>query len=57
METFFILWYTKGVATAVVTKNTNKADADVNENRSRELLTEVERVTTKTFNSVFKIRL
>ena len=45
------------MATAVVTKNTNKADADVNEDRSRELLTEVERVTTKNFNSLFKIRL
>ena len=50
-------WYTKGVATTVLTKSTNKAETDVNEDRSKELLTEICNVTTKGFSNVFKVKL
>ena len=34
-------WFTKGVATEVLTKSTNKAATDVNEARSKEILNEI----------------
>ena len=40
-------WYTKSVALAIVTRGTNKDDADMNEDRSKEFLTEVQKVTSK----------
>ena len=48
-------WYTRSVGRAVLTKNSNKANADLNEDRSTEFLREVEASTSKTFFPKFKI--
>jgi len=50
-------WYTKAVASGLVTKTSNKASADIQESRSRELLDDIIRVTEKSFNKKFEIEL
>ena len=50
-------WYTRSVGRAVLTKNSNKANADLNEDRSTEFLKEVEASTSKTFFPKFKMKL
>ena len=50
-------WFTKGVASEILSKSINKAAIDVNEARSRELLNEIIVVTTQNFNRRFQIEL
>ena len=50
-------WFTKSVATEVLTKSINRDSTDVNEARSKELLNEIISVTAKLFSNVFQIKL
>ena len=50
-------WYTKSVASGLVTKSSNKASSDIQEPRSKELLNEIIRVTEKQFNKRFVLEL
>ena len=50
-------WYTKAVASGLVTKSSNKASSDIQEPRSKELLNDIIRVTEKNFNKKFEIEL
>ena len=50
-------WFTRTVARGVVIKSINKDNSDLNESRSNEFLKEVEKSTTKTFNSRFMMEL
>ena len=50
-------WFTRTVGRGVVIKSTNKDNSDLNESRSNEFLREVEKSTTKTFNSRFVMEL
>ena len=49
--------FTKSVGTTVLSKTSNKANADLNEDRSAEFLKEVEASTSKVFFPKFKIKL
>ena len=49
--------FTKSVGTTVLSKTSNKANADLNEDRSVEFLKEVEASTSKVFFPKFKIKL
>ena len=51
------LLYKRNIFNKIITKNTKKADSDVNEDRSKELLNEIEKATTKKYFDVFKIKL
>ena len=50
-------WFFKGVTTTVLTKSSSKEQTDVNKDRSREMLNEMIRVTTKTFSNAMCMRL
>ena len=50
-------WFTKGVASEILTKSVNKAATDIIESRSRELLNQITDVTAKTFSGPFIINL
>ena len=50
-------WYNRSLGRGVFTSNSNKANADLNEDRSTEFLKEVEASTSKTFFPKFKIKL
>ena len=50
-------WFTKGVASEILTKSINRGATDVIESRSRELLKQIIKVNAKMFSSPFIIQL
>ena len=50
-------WFTKAVASGLVTKSSNKASSDIQEARSKELLNEFIRVTEQKFSKKFELEL
>ena len=50
-------WFNKAIASGLVAKSSNINSSDIQENRSKELLNEIIRVTEKSFNTRFKLEL
>ena len=50
-------WFNKSIASGLVIKSSNKNSSDIQENRSKEMLNEIIRVTENSFNTRFKLEL
>ena len=50
-------WFNKAIASGLVAKSSNKNSSDIQENRSKEMLNEIIRVTENSFNTRFKLEL